>query len=65
MLEKSYGLSFMLKPSRKEPTLRYVYARVSVDAIRKEISTKRTWDPKRWDAKSERAIGAKEDARMM
>jgi len=65
MLEKSYGLSFMLKPSRKEPTLRYVYARVSVDGIRKEISTKRTWDPKRWDAKSERAIGAKEDARIL
>lgn len=63
MLETSFGLSFFLKPSTKESNSRYLYLRVTVDGVRKELSTKRKWDPKRWDAKSERAIGAKEDAR--
>jgi len=48
-----------------ESNSRYLYLRVSVDGIRKEISTKRKWDPKRWDSKSERAIGVKEDARIL
>ena len=48
-----------------ESNSRYLYLRVSVDGIRKEISTKRKWDSKRWDGKSERAIGAKEDARIL
>ena len=65
MLETSFGLSFFLKPSAKERNLRYLYLRVTVDGIRKEISTKRTCDPKRWDAKSERVIGTKEDARAL
>ena len=63
MLETSFGLSFFLKPSNKESNSRYLYLRVTVDGVRKELSTKRKWDPKRWDAKSERAIGTKEDAR--
>lgn len=65
MLETSFGLSFFLKPSAKEPNLRYLYLRVTVDGIRKEISTKRTCDPRRWDSKSERVIGTKEDARTL
>lgn len=63
MLEQSFGLNFFLKPSTRESNSRYLYLRVTVDGIRKETSTKRKWDYKRWDAKSERAIGTKEDAR--
>jgi Phage integrase family/Arm DNA-binding domain len=63
MLEKSFGLCFFLKPSAMESNSRYLYLWVSVDGIRKEISTKRKWDPKRWDARFERATGTKEDAR--
>jgi hypothetical protein len=44
MLETSYGLSFFLKPSRKEPNIRYLYPRITVDGIRKETSTKRIPD---------------------
>lgn len=65
MLEQSFGLAFFLKPSTRESNSRYLYLRVTVDGIRKEISTKRSWDPKRWDGKSERAIGTKEDARAL
>lgn len=65
MLETSFGLSFFLKPSAKEKNIRYIYLRITVDGIRKEASTKRTWDINRWDAKAERATGNKEDARTL
>jgi integrase len=64
MLEKSFGLLFFLKPSKnKESGMRYVYVRITVDGVSKELSTKRLWDPKRWHAASGRAVGNKEDAR--
>ncbi|RYJ44319.1 site-specific integrase [Flavobacterium beibuense] len=65
MLESSFGLSFFMKPQKKETSLRYIYLRITVDGIRKETSTKRTWDLQRWDAKRERAVGTKEDAKTL
>lgn len=65
MLETSFGLSFYMKSASKATNIRYIYLRITVDGIRKETSTKRTWDVQRWDAKGERAIGNKEDARTL
>src|SRR5690554_3451950 len=65
MLEQSFGLTFFLKTPRKRINLRFVYLRITVDGIPKEISTKRKWDVTRWDQKAERAIGTKEDARTL
>jgi len=65
MLETSFGLSFYMKSASKETSIRYIYLRITVDGIRKETSTKRTWDISRWDAKTERATGNKEDARTL
>lgn len=65
MLESGFGLTFFLKVPRKKINLRYVYLRVTVNGISKETSTKRKWDCNRWDQKSERAIGTKEDARTI
>jgi integrase len=65
MLETSFGLSFFMKPPKKETSIRYIYLRITVDGVRKETSTKRTWDISRWDPKTERAIGNKEDARTL
>lgn len=65
MLETSFGLSFYMKSASKETSIRYIYVRITVDGIRKETSTKRTWDISRWDAKTERATGNKEDARTL
>ncbi len=65
MLESSYGLNFFLKTPRKPNSVRMIYARVTVDGIPKETSTNQKWDISRWDQKSERAIGAKEDARVL
>jgi integrase len=54
-----------MKPPKKETDIRYIYLRITVDGLRKETSNKRTWDIKRWDTKTERAIGNKEDARTL
>ncbi|MDH5033880.1 site-specific integrase [Chryseobacterium cucumeris] len=66
MLEKSLGVSFFLKtPWKKGDSFRFVYLRVTVDGVPKEISTKRKWDSQRWNQNVERAIGNKEDARSL
>lgn len=65
MLETSFGLSFYMKTASKKTNIRYIYLRITVDGIRKETSTKRTWDIQRWDPKTERATGNKEDARTL
>ncbi|WP_232726944.1 site-specific integrase [Flavobacterium sp. 1] len=65
MLESSFGLCFFLKTTKNKSNSRYIYLRVTVDGIPKETSTKRTWDIQRWDQKTERATGNKEDARTL
>lgn len=65
MLEQSFGLSFFLKSSSKESNERFIYLRVTVDGIPKETSTKRKWDHLRWNQKTERALGKKEDAKAI
>ena len=45
MLEKSLGLLFFLKQSKIEKNeSQYVYLRITVDGISKEISTKHLWN---------------------
>jgi integrase len=65
MLERSFGLNFYLKSPQKKTNIRYIYLRITVDGVRKETSMKRTWDSQRWDMKTERASGTKEDARAL
>ena len=46
MLEKSFGLLFFLKqPRNYEGGEMYVYLKITVDGIPKEMSVKRNWDP--------------------
>jgi site-specific recombinase XerD len=66
MLEKSLGLMFFLKhPKNYEKGDKYIYLRITVDGISKELSTKREWDPTRWHVRSGRAQGTKEDAKAL
>ncbi len=65
MLESSFGLGYFLKRPKIESKNWLVYLRITVDGIRKESSTKRKWDYTRWDQKSERAVGNKEDAKSL
>lgn len=65
MIEQSAGLNFFLKTPKNKSNIRFVYLRVTIDGIPKETSTKRKWDVNRWNQKTERAIGTKEDARSL
>lgn len=66
MLEKSSGITFFLKsPSKKNVSCRTICLRVTVDGISKEISTMMKWEVDRWDQKTERASGRKQDARSL
>ena len=63
MLEKSFGLFFFLKaPKNQKSDERYIYLRITVDGIPKELSLKRMWNSSRWDQETGKAKGNKEDA---
>lgn len=66
MLDKSFGLLFYLKKPKnygKGPIP--IYLRITVDGIAKELSTKRSCDPNRWNPSAERVSGTKEDAKAL
>lgn len=65
MLEASYGISFFLKTPRRQSDLKYLYLRITVNGIPKEASMKRKWFASRWNQKSEKATGSKEDAKSL
>ena len=67
MLEKSFGIFFFLKKPKTENAdgMRYVYLRMTIDGVSKEISTKRLWHPSRWNVDSGKALGSKEESKML
>ncbi|RKR84746.1 site-specific recombinase XerD [Mucilaginibacter gracilis] len=66
MLEKSLGLMFFLKqPKNYQRGPMYIYLKVTVDGISKDISVKRSWEPSRWNSKGNCASGNKEDAKAL
>lgn len=67
MLEKSFGIFFFLKKPKTENAdgTRYVYLRMTVDSISKEVSTKRLWHPSKWNPSAGKAIGNKEDSKAL
>lgn len=66
MLEKSFGLLFFLKqPRNYEQGPMYIYLRITVDGVSKELSVKRSRLPAKWSAKANRASGTKEDAKEL
>ena len=66
MLEKSFGLLFFLKqPQNYKSGPMYIYMRIKVDGIIRELSTKRLWEPSRWNAKAAKATGNKEDVKTL
>ena len=66
MLDKSFGLHFYLKkPKDYVKGVIPIYFRITVDGIPKELSTKRSCEPNRWNPATERALGTKEDARAL
>jgi len=66
MLEKSFGLLFYLKQSKnqKKGPL-YIYLKITVDGKPVELSSKRKWEPAKWNSSTARAVGTKEDAKEL
>lgn len=65
-MTKRFSLLFRLKkPKNYTKGNKLVYMRLTVDSERTEISVNREFDPNRWNAKSGRATGTKEDARTL
>jgi site-specific recombinase XerD len=67
MLETSFGLLFFLRKPRPENSngTHYLYCRITVNGIAKEFSLKHLWHPSRWNIRTGRANGNKEDARVL
>jgi site-specific recombinase XerD len=66
MLDKSFSLLFYLKKPKKYVSGKIsIYLRITVNGIRKEITTKRECDPNRWNTQTERANGTKEEIKLL
>ncbi|MEO7215192.1 site-specific integrase [Mucilaginibacter sp.] len=67
MLEKTFSLLVYLKKPKfyKDNDPYQIYLRITVDGDPIAISAKRTWDPNRWNSRSGRAAGSKEDAKSL
>jgi hypothetical protein len=66
MLEKSFGLLFYLRKQRHaDKGAMYIYIRITVDGLSRDLSVKRTWSAARWNVAANRASGSKEDAKEL
>lgn len=66
MVGKTFSLLFYLKkPKNYTSGPMPVYLRITTDGLPKEISLGRQWEPAKWNAKSGKAIGSKEDTKKL
>src|SRR5688500_659036 len=65
MVSNSFAILFYLKGSRNLNGPEPVYLRVTINGKRLELSTKRYCASDRWNKHAGRAIGNKEDARIL
>lgn len=66
MLEKSFGLLFFLRKTKKNNTGPMpIYLKITVDGFAKELSTKRKCEPLKWSSVSGRATGKNEPTREL
>ncbi|CAD0002411.1 hypothetical protein [Flavobacterium salmonis] len=64
-MKYTYGISFFLKSSTNGANKRFIYLRVTVDGVPKETSTKRKWSANRFEQRTGRTAGNKEDAKTL
>ncbi|MBT1689420.1 site-specific integrase [Dawidia soli] len=66
MKNSRFGLQFVFrKPKGETRSLLPLYLRISAGGQRTEVSTRRSWQPDRWDTITGRAVGTREDARTL
>lgn len=65
-MKTNFSLLFYLKKQKNYVNGNVpIYMRITVEGKRSEISTNRDCDPKRWNAKGGRAIGSKEEIKVL
>ncbi|WP_113652767.1 site-specific integrase [Pedobacter namyangjuensis] len=65
-MKTNFSLLFYLKKQKNYVSGNVpIYMRITVEGNRAEMATNRDCDPKRWNAKGGRAVGTKEDVRML
>lgn len=62
---KTFSIHFWLKMTKKKGDLAPIYARITVNGKRAEISLKRTFSVTYWDTKSKRAKPRTPGAKML
>ena len=66
MLERSFGLLFFLKQAKNHKgAVKPIYMRITVNGVFRDISIKRFWDTKHWNAGLGRAKGNREEDREL
>lgn len=66
MVTNRFSLRFRLKkPKNYVQGKMLVYMRITIDSMRTELSVNREFDPERWNKKTGRAMGNKEDAKSL
>ena len=66
MLEKSFAILFYLKkPKGYTKGEMPIYMRITVNQVAKEITTKRTCEPERWNSQAQRLKGTNEASRKI
>jgi site-specific recombinase XerD len=66
MLEKKFGFSYFLKKTKKKNLdYKYVYLKITVNGVSKQLSTKRYWAADKWDQSTGRATGTEDDAQEL
>lgn len=66
MLEKSFGVFYYLKQAKNQKDeKRYVYLRITVDGIHRELSIKRQWALSQWNTSFGRAIGDNKETKEL
>lgn len=63
--DKFFRVDLLYEDNQQRNNHQVLYLRITVDGVRKETSTKRTWVIHRWDPKTERATGNKEYTRTL
>ncbi|QIL42065.1 site-specific integrase [Pedobacter sp. HDW13] len=65
-MKTNFSLLFYLKKQKNYVSGNVpIYMRITVDGNRSELSTNRDCDPKRWNAKGNRAMGTKEETKVL
>ncbi|MCH7411647.1 phage integrase SAM-like domain and Arm DNA-binding domain-containing protein [Belliella sp. DSM 111904] len=66
MIEKTFSILYYLKAARNlKGNQKHIYARITVDCVRVEISTKLSCDSDKWSSLANRAIGKSEKSKQV